>query len=153
MAFLGMFTKYQFITWEHKKCYWTSWYYRGYKKSITEQIQIARRKLVEFKRSKEVVPYTGIQEAAFQDVWGAKQHMYITKKKWTKEKIINYWREILLKLHFKALYYQTSLLLKLKRSQYRVAGKLLTENHWNTNKGIYQMCYEQNHPNPAGVEI
>jgi len=31
------------------------------KKSITEQIQIARRKLVEFKRSKEVVPYTGIQ--------------------------------------------------------------------------------------------
>jgi len=45
MAFLGMFTKYQFITWEHKKCYWTSWYYRGYKKSITEQIQIARRKL------------------------------------------------------------------------------------------------------------
>jgi len=32
MAFLGMFTKYQFITWEHKKCYWTSWYYRGYKK-------------------------------------------------------------------------------------------------------------------------
>ena len=35
------------------------------KKSITEQIQIARRKLVEFKRSKEVVPYTGIQEAAF----------------------------------------------------------------------------------------
>jgi len=24
--------------------------------------------LVEFKRSKEVVPYTGIQEAAFQDV-------------------------------------------------------------------------------------
>ena len=80
MAFLGMFTKYQFITWEHKKCYWTSWYYRGYKKSITEQIQIARRKLVEFKRSKEIVPYTGIQEAAFQDVWGAKQHMYITKK-------------------------------------------------------------------------
>ena len=75
-----MFTKYQFITWEHKKCYWTSWYYQGYKKSITEQIQIARRKLVEFKRSKEVVPYTGIQEAAFQDVWGAKQHMYITKK-------------------------------------------------------------------------
>jgi hypothetical protein len=102
---------------------------------------------VEFKRSKEVVPYTGIQEAAFQDVWGAKQHMYITKKM-NKKKNCK-----LLKLHFKALYYQTSLLLKLKRSQYRVAGKLLTENHWNTNKGIYQMCYEQNHPNPAGVEI
>ena len=101
---------------------------------------------------KKLCPILEFKKQHFKTCEGAKQHMYITKK-WTKRKIVNYWREILLKLHFKALYYQTSLLLKLKRSQYRVAGKLLTENHWNTNKGIYQMCYEQNHPNPAGVEI
>jgi len=38
------------------------------KKVLLNKFRLPGAKLVEFKRSKEVVPYTGIQEAAFQDV-------------------------------------------------------------------------------------